>query len=790
MDDRDLFSNSGFNNNDDDNSQELFSYANNNNSESEFESFNLSDFSSQAESDRKRFIKEQKRAKITRKQKLIKAFLTVFLVGVISVSIVVGSFILYAFTMVDSTMPQDLNNLELNLTTTVYVKDSKGNYVEYRRVHGQYNRIWRSYDRVAIENKDKNYEGIPQQLADAFVAIEDKRFFEHDGVDWKRTISAFANLFFHFYSSNQGGSTITQQLVKNLTGDSSQKPSRKVREIMRARYLESNYSKDIILECYLNTIAMGHGTYGVEVASNYYFGKNVNDLNLTECAALAAIAKSPVYYAPDTYPKNNEDRRNTVLYQMYEQGYITKSEYEEAKSQKLKITANSKVLNQNEINSYFIDALIEQVSSDLADKYGYDKSYADSLFYNGGYKIYATLDPKIQEVAEKAYVEAGKTAVPSAKGDPLMGAITVMDYEGHVKAIVGNLGEKTSNRAFNAATDAVRQPGSSIKPLAVYAPAIEDDVITYSTIMNDTKTMYKNWYPKNANGNFSGNVTIQNALERSLNTIPVSLVNKIKPEVLYKFATEKIGLKNLTNADKDLAPLGMGGTNGGVTTMQSAAAYAIFGNGGYYYEPTLYEKVTDQQGKTILKENSKAIAAISEDTATVMNKLLQTVIYGGSGTGRSAQAYVPHMRVFGKTGTTNASSDKWFVGGSPYYVASSWCGYKTLQNMPSANTSLAMKLWGSVMSQVHSSLKAKEFPVSEYAVKRYYCTSSGKLATSACPSKAVGWYKRSNVPGTCTTHAGTALQTPTEDILPDLKKEEETTSTTSSTTSSTQSKPQ
>lgn len=781
MDDRDLFSNS----NSRDENEELFSYANNN-SESQSESFNLSDFSSQAELDRKNREKSEKKAKATRKQKLIKAFLTVFLVGVISVSIVVGSFIVYAFTMVDSTMPQDLNNLELNLTTTVYVKDSKGNYKEYRRVHGQYNRIWRSYDKVAIENKDKNYEGIPQQLADAFVAIEDKRFFEHDGVDWKRTVSAFANMFFHFYSSNQGGSTITQQLVKNLTGDNSQKPSRKVREIMRARYLESKFSKDIILECYLNTIAMGHGTYGVEVASNYYFGKNVKDLNLTECAALAAIAKSPTYYAPDTYPENNEKRRNTVLYQMYDQGYITKKEYEKAKSQKLNIIANDEVLNQNEINSYFVDALIDQVAKDLADKYGYEKSYADSMFYTGGYKIYATLDPNIQAAAEKAYIEAGKTAKPSAKGDPLMGAITVMDYEGHVKAIVGNLGEKTRNRAFNAATDAVRQPGSSIKPIAVYAPAIENDVVTYSTIMNDTKTMYKDWYPKNADGSFSGNVTIQKALERSLNTIPVSLVNKIGPAKLHDFLTQKLGLTHLTNADKDLSPLGMGGTNGGITTMESAAAYAIFGNGGLYYEPTLYEKVTDQQGKTVLKQNPLPQMAISEDTATIMNKLLQTVVYGSRGTGKSAQGYVPHMRVFAKTGTTNASSDKWFVGGSPYYVASSWCGYKTIQNMPSANTSLAMKLWGNVMSQIHSNLKAKEFPVSEYAVKRYYCTSSGKVATSACPSKAVGWYKKSYIPSTCTTHAGTALQAPKEDILPDLKKDEET----SSTTSSTESKPQ
>lgn len=782
MDDRDLFSY----NNSDNNDNELFSYTGSGNTgESEDESFDLNSFSSKAEADRK-LEEKNKKKNGNKKQRVLKVVLTIFLIGVITVSIVVGSFLIYAFTMVDATMDEDLNNLELNFTTTVYVENEDGDYVEYTRLHGEHNRIWKSYDKAAIESEDDDYDGIPQQLADAFVAIEDMRFYTHYGVDWKRTVGALINEFVPIYSSRQGGSTITQQLVKNLTGDSSQKASRKVREIMRARYLETKYSKEIILECYLNTIAMGHGTYGVEVASNYYFGKSVNELNLTECAALAAIAKSPTYYAPDTYPEKNKERRNTVLYQMYDQGYITKEEYEEAVDTELEIVANQDVLNQNEINSYFIDALIDQVSSDLAEEYGYDKTHAANMFYNGGYKVYATVDLEMQENAQKIFEAAASNAKKSAKGDSLMGAITVMDYEGHVKAIVGNLGEKTSNRGFNAATDAKRQPGSSIKPLAVYAPAIENNVITYSTIMNDTKTKYGDWYPKNANGSYSGNVTIQNALERSLNTIPVALVSKMGKQECYDFVTQKLGLKNLTEKDADLAPLGMGGTNGGVCTLESAAAFAIFGNGGLYYEPTFYTKVTDQQGKVVLEQNTQPTMAISEDTATVMNKMLQTVVYGSNGTGKAAQSYVPNMRIFAKTGTSNASSDKWFVGGSPYYVASSWCGYETVQEMPSANTSLARKLWGEVMSKAHSGLKVKEFSVSEYAVKKYYCTSTGCLATSSCPSKAVGWYKKENLPATCTTHSGSSLSTPSEDNVPALTTQStQTASDTSQTTDST-----
>ena len=272
-------------------------YSSNNHGKDGEDSFDLSSFSSSATD----IARKKRRRKKNGKQRVIKIILTLFLIGIISMSIITATFLIYAFTFVDGTMDQDLDDLRLNFTTTIYTQNKDGKWKEYQRLHGEYNRIWVGYDRKDAQSKAKGYKGMPEDLINAFVAIEDKRFREHDGIDWKRTTAAFLNLLQG--SKSYGGSTITQQLVKNLTNDNSKRVSRKVREIMRARYLEGHYSKDTIIECYLNTISLGHGLYGVEVASNYYFNKSVKDLNLTECAALAAITKSPAYYAPDTHPE-------------------------------------------------------------------------------------------------------------------------------------------------------------------------------------------------------------------------------------------------------------------------------------------------------------------------------------------------------------------------------------------------------------------------------------------------------------------------------------------------------
>ncbi len=685
------------------------------------------------------------------KSAILKAVLSIFLVCVITGCIVISAFMIYAFGFVDSTMEEDLNDLKLNFTTTIYVKDKSGEFVEYQRLHGMYNRIW-------VSDVDGN---IPNNLKNAFIAVEDKRFKSHDGVDWKRTFSAFANLFFNFYDTRQGGSTITQQLVKNLTGDDASDaggPARKIREIMRARDLEMRFSKDVILECYLNTVSMAGGMYGVEVASNYYFGKSTKDLTLTECAALAAIVKAPETYRPDTKSERNKERRQTVLKLMLDQKLITQEEFDASYNEELNIIADKSQINEMEVNSYFVDQLITDVTEGLMEIYDFDEKHASTNFYNGGYKIYATVIPEVQAAVDEVFYSDKYAYKKNDK--QLQGAMTIMDYEGHIVGMAGGIGQKTGNLVLNRAVKAIRQPGSTIKPLSAYSLAIENDLITYSTIMED-KEYYiesRKWGPNNwYDEGFLGNITTEFALERSCNTIPVMLVDKLTLQASYDHLIMKFGIKNMNKYDIDYSPLGMGGTNGGLTTLEEAAAYATFGNGGIYYEPTTYYKVCDQRGNVILENEPKRTVAMGSDTATVMNHLLQNVVYGSRGTGKEVRGAAGDMKIFAKTGTSNDDMNCWFTGGTPYYVGSVWCGYDTLQKVN--QSTVAKYVWRDVMSKAHKGLENKEFIDSQFAVSKEYCTSSGLLATSTCPNKKTGWYKTSNVPGMCTKHPGDVTAT-------------------------------
>lgn len=781
MDDRDIYSHD---NSDD---RDIFSYDNSNNEVDEGQaSFDLNSFSSIPSGDTEEMDNKSKKSKKNKsngrkpkKERNVKRFilqwvLAGFLICIITAALVVGGIFIYAFS-IDSSIDIDLTNPEgLDFTTTVYIQDEDGKWVEYKNLHGEYNCIWVEYDEKASISGDKSYKGIPANLANAFVAIEDKGFKDHYGVDWKRTFGAVLNEVFHF-SSKFGGSTITQQLVKNLTGDREQDAGRKMREIMRARELETKYSKEVILECYLNRVPLGGSNYGVQAAAKDYFGKDVSELTIAECACLASITKAPSYYSPDKNPENNKERRLTVLREMYNQGYITKKEYEEAKKEEIKLVNTGEDAQNGEVNSYFVDALLDQVINDLCDKYGYTRKTASDMIYKSGYKIYATVDPEIQAIVEEEYIELASKAQKSSEGKPLWGAMTVMDYEGNVRAIVGGIGEKTTNRGFNCATDAKRQPGSTMKPLAVYSLALERGNITYSTMLNDTKIKFGNWSPKNAGGGYSGNITANYALKVSKNTIPVILANQLGVEDCFTFVTEKLGLTNLNEKeDKNLSSMGLGGTNGGVTTLESAAAYAIFGNGGKYYKPSFYTKVTDQNGNIVLEKSNKPTSTpISGDTAYIMNKMLQNVIYGSGGTGNGVKSAVKNMKLFGKTGTSSENKDKWFVGGSPYYVVSSWCGYENMtEELPRANLNIAKDQWAAVMKRIHKGLKAKEYPKNQYVLERYYCEETGGLATAECKKTTLGWYKGGvspKLPETCPKHSGTVLGTPEEE----KKKQEE-----------------
>lgn len=702
--------------------------------------------------------KKRKKSGNKKSGKIWKSILAVFLVFVMLGCAGVGAMVGYVIMFIDGTMDENLNELTLDYSTTIYAK-SGDEWVEYQRLHGEENRIWVDYNREKAENKDPEYTGIPQNLALAFVAIEDKRFFDHEGVDWRRTFGAFINMVTNKTTSGYGGSSITQQLVKNLTKDADRSADRKLREIMRARYLESKFAKEVILECYMNTIAMGNGLYGVEVASEFYFGKKVSELTLAECASIAGITNIPETYRPDKNPEKNQKRRDLVLSLMLEQKLITKEEYEAAVAEPLNVVADRSILKETSVNSYFVDALIEDVVSALMEEYGWEKERAESNFYNGGYKIYATVDPNIQQTMESVYADETYN-INGSKGEKLQGSMVVMDYSGNVLGMVGGMGPKTENRGLNRATMSPRQPGSTIKPLSAYAPAIERDLITYSTIVDDCSTYYNRdtWRPVNWYRSYKGKVTVEYALEISMNTIPVYLVDLLTKQKSFDFLTGTLGFKHLTDMDADYSPLGMGGTNGGYTTLEATSAFAIFGNKGRYYSPITFTKIYDQYNNEILTNESQSTIAISEDTAYVMNKLLQNVVTGSEGTAGGARGYI-NMPFFAKTGTANHANDIWFVGGSPYYVASSWCGYDELQKI--TDSKRARKMWGAVMSKIHKGLKSKSFPTSKNVELHLYCQETGLIANSGCIISDYGWYKTKSLKY-CTTHSGEAISVKSE----------------------------
>lgn len=627
---------------------------------------------------------------------------------------------------------ENIKNMEMNMTSVVYAKNEKGDWEEYHRIHGEENRLWVSIDKM------------PKHLINAFIAIEDETFHEHSGINWKRTLGAVSNLIFKFDETEFGGSTITQQLIKNVTSDNDKSATRKIREIIRAMIIEKKLNKTQILEAYLNTIALGNGICGVQVAANYYFNKDVSELDLSESVTIAAITKNPSRYNPVTGLQENKKRRKLVLRKMLEWDYITPSEMLSVYDVKINIDDTQKDTFEGEINNYFIDTLIEQVIADLMEEYNCSEDIASSMLYNGGYKIYSTVDTKIQKSMEKVYKNVDRYFY--LKGKNLQGekvhaqsGMTIMDYSGHIVGIVGGAGEKTVNRGLNRAYSIPQQPGSTMKPIGVYALAIENDLIHYSSKVVDKPIPHytpdgkpgpKEWY-----GYYKGTMTVDYAIRKSANTIPVILLQELGVDLSFDFLTKKLGMKHLTDVDKNLSSLALGGCHYGITPTESAAAYAIFGNQGKYYKPTTYSKIERVNGDVVLKYKDKGKQVISPATATIMNHLLQGVVYGSEGTGGAIASFNGSMKAYAKTGTSSESCDLWMVAGSPYYVGSVWYGFDKRQTVNS--TSAAATIWRDVMRDVHRNLKAKSFEDSEDVVK-----------------KSSGYYKKGTTPDNYTLIGG------------------------------------
>lgn len=678
-----------------------------------------------------------------------KIFVACSLIGVITLSIVITGLTVYVMkgSETESTISLDKEDIIDSGVTTIYGMDESGEYQEVSKISSGTICIW-------VDITD-----IPDNVKNAYVAIEDKRFYEHEGVDFKRTFLAFLNMFLHFWDTEQGGSTITQQLVKNLTNDKDPTPARKIREISRAMSLERTYSKDQILQAYLNIVPVGgaNGDYeGVGAAAKLYFNKDIQDVTLAEAASIAAITKSPSYYEPIGHPDHNKERRDVVLKNMLDQGMITQTEYEEAVNTPVEVHPGKVVGNTNgkDYQSYFVDTVMWDVIEDLEEEKGIDEDQATQEIKSGGYKIYTTMDIELQEKLEQKYSNPATFGWSAFNDSTPESAMVIYDMNGAMKAVVGGTGDKPpgDRSCINRATQSLRRPGSSIKPLSVYAPAIDKNLITYSTIVDDeplnTDPETGKPWPQNYSSTYSGKVPVYYAVEQSLNTVPARLVQQLTPSYCYDFLTQKLGFTGLQEDDKNISPMALGNFTQGVHINELTNAYQIFGNGGNFTPSYTYTTVTDLAGDVVLENDISSTRVIESDSATVVNRLLRNVVKEGTGTKASLDNM--GIEVIGKTGTTDDFKDYTFVGMTHDYIAGIWLGFDDPKSMGSTNNST--KIWHTIMSYLLNDRPQEDFALDPTVVEAEFCTDSGMLADNGCPNTKTGYYRKSNVPATCTEH--------------------------------------
>lgn len=707
---------------------------------------------------------------------------TLLLVIVLTGSMVCCYGAIYIKTVIMPTSEVDMSAYTMDENTIIYYYDDNGDPVELDVLSGDENR-----ERV-------DYKDVPQDLINAFVAIEDKRFWHHDGVDWYRTAGAVVNMFLSMRNTF-GGSTITQQMIKNVTEYDDGTVKRKVWEIFAALELENNYEKEDILTWYLNEIYLGSNCYGVQAASKKYFGKDVSQLTLAECASLAGITNNPSLYGPyamvetiryqcknelcklyslsDEEPceycgstefgeaelwdarRWNKARQETILKAMADPtnpdgAYITEEEMKAALAEELVFArdldaaelgadaeeADAKAATN--IHSWYVETVITEVINDLMDKYGYNESYARNLVYSGGLRIYVPYDPDVQAAVDAIYTDRANLDYTSKTGQLLSSAITIVDNAtGYVVAMAGDVGEKTINRGWNNAIT-YRQPGSSIKPLAVYGPALEFGLITPASISDDNPRSYngKPW-PVNAPLGWRGLTTIQSAVVRSVNTVAVNVLEKVTTQLSYEFLTQRFGITSITQEKvvnglvmsdtADLGSLSMGGLTNGMSTFEMAAAYATFPRNGAFTEATTYLLVEDVNGRLLINNKPKTEFVIEESTAYYMNTMLTDAV--NNGTGRRAK--IDGQTVAGKTGTTNDVYDLWFAGYTPYYTAAVWTGYPYNEYIGTGNPSVT--LWQQVMTLIHEDLpQGVGFYEPDDLVDVTICLDCGKLADENC----------------------------------------------------------
>lgn len=718
--------------------------------------------------------KDNKEKKPSTAKKILRAVAAVCLVGIILLCVAGCVLTVWVFdTLNNDQQMLDLSMQKARYTTIFYADDG---VTELARAYDPEagNRIWVDYDQM------------PQQLLDAVVAVEDKRFWEHNGVDFLTTSKAGLNAVLQliglpgFYGgATPGASTITQQVVRNITNDravdGSEGWARKLREIFRALNVEKYYTKEQIIETYLNLAGFSQNCSGIQAAANVFFNKDVSELTVAECATIIGTTKNPYAYDPFTHWEENQQRKEYILGLMLEQGKLTREEYSAAMAQEIVLASGT---NSNAvIQTWFVDYVTDEVCKDLAEKQGITEAEAYQNLIGGGYRIYTTCEERVQDILED-YYSSPDNFPPVNNEEYPQSAFVITDTGGAIKGIVGGNRGKEGNRIWNRASDTTRQIGSTIKPITSYVLGIEKDLITYSTVIEDRQVVVNPdevsysqplWVPKNEYNSFKGFVTVRTAIIRSINTVAVQITQKLGTTTSYDFLKYSLNVDTLTAGDDSYSPMALGSLSKGMTLVKLAGAYQMFGNGGVRTEPYSYTRVEDSYGNVVLEKNTVPTRVISMETATVMNRLLQEVT-GGEGTGAAANLGAMNIPVAGKTGTTDDSVDQWFVGVTPYYVGVCWLGYDSryktdeqgniqyyangnpIPNSIRYSSYPPPKIWKAVMQQVHEGASGKEFETSTNVSSYQYCKLTGMLAGDNCTETATGWYKNSNIPQVCSYH--------------------------------------
>ena len=666
---------------------------------------------------------------------IARVLLTLLLIGVLCACFCGIAFAYYVHAYINpsaqETATEISNNLGLNLNTFIYATDPEtGEQTLYETLSGLESREW------------VDSEKIPQDLKDAVVAIEDERFYSHNGVDWKRTLGAVKNWLFG--GTQYGGSTITQQMIKNATDEDDYSVKRKVNEIFRALALEDVVNdKDRILTMYLNTIYLGYRSYGVQTAANTYFGKDVSELSLAECAVLAGLTNNPSIYDVYNHPDKVKERQVIILDQMLDQGMIDQAEHDAAVAQELVYRPyEAYVEDVGEPYSYFTDAVISDVINDLVEQKGYSESVASNMVNSGGLQIYATIDTDIQNILDQVWADDSVFPNTEKYGERPQSAMVITDKVGNIVGIAGGRGEKTGKREFSFATDARRQPGSSFKPLSTYGPAMDQGVVVPSTTVYDRALREENGrpWPMNDGRMPTGRaMTVESGIASSVNTIAVQVLNALTPQKSYDFLTQQLDIKLVANrtyedgttqSDIDLAPLALGGLTDGVTVREMAGGFATFINEGVFGGTRTYTKVLDSEGNVVLENTPYTDKGFQNvRTAYYMLDCMQNVTAYGTASGTQ----ISGVETAGKTGTTTSNTDIWFCGVTPQYSAAVWVGYEhnyTLDGLYGRNASY---IWLEVMQKVHegdSGLVFDSHP--EDFVTQTYCMDTGLLASGAC----------------------------------------------------------